>query len=112
MQQIIRFNTTKGPKALGPYSTASIFNKVMYVSGQIGIDPVSGELVGDDVESQTKRMMENLKIILEETKRSFSDVIKSVLYLKSMGDFATVNTIYATYFPPDQYPSRVAIAVA
>ena len=57
-------------------------------------------------------MMDNLSIILEETKRSFDDVIKCVVYLKTMGDFATFNTIYQTYFKPDQYPSRVAIAVA
>lgn len=112
MKSIIRFNTQKGPKAIGPYSTASIYNGVIYLSGQIGLDPSTGELVGDDVESQTKRVMENIKTILEELKRSFADVIKCTVYLKSMGDFATVNNIYGPYFPKNEYPTRVAIAVA
>lgn len=98
MKKIIRFNTKKGPKALGPYSTASIYNGVMYVSGQIGIIPETGELAGDDVESQTKRMMENLKIVLEETGKTTGDILKCTIFLKSMGDFGAVNAIYSTYF--------------
>ena len=99
MRRIIRFNTQKGPKAIGPYSTASIYNGVCYLSGQIGLNPQTGQLVGDDVESQAKRVMENIKIVLEEMNRSFADVIKCTVYLKSMGDFATVNNIYGPYFP-------------
>lgn len=94
-----RFNTEKGPKAIGPYSTASIYGGIIYLSGQIGLDPETGDLVGDDVESQTKRVMENIKVILGELNRSFSDIIKCTVYLKSMGDFATVNSIYGPYFP-------------
>lgn len=63
--QVTRFNTKKGPKAIGPYSTVSIYRGVAYVSGQIGLDPETGELVGPDVESQTKRVMENIHIILD-----------------------------------------------
>jgi enamine deaminase RidA (YjgF/YER057c/UK114 family) len=76
------FNTTLGPKAIGPYSTAKIFNGLMYVSGQIGIDPATSELVSDDVGLQTRRAMENVKLILEETKCSFEHVLKSTLFLK------------------------------
>lgn len=76
------FNTTLGPKAIGPYSTAKIFNGLMYVSGQIGIDPATSELVSDDVGQQTRRAMENVKLILEETKCTFEHVLKSTLFLK------------------------------
>jgi 2-iminobutanoate/2-iminopropanoate deaminase len=76
------FNSTLGPKAIGPYSTAKIFNGVMYVSGQVGINPQTGELVSDDVEDQTRQAMENLKTILAETKCSFNHVLKCTLFLK------------------------------
>lgn len=82
MPKIIRINTKHGPKALGPYSTASVYNGTMYVSGQIGIDPASGDLVGNDVESQTKRAMDNLKIFFDEIKLDMSNIIKSTVYLK------------------------------
>jgi enamine deaminase RidA (YjgF/YER057c/UK114 family) len=76
------FNTVLGPKAIGPYSSAKIYKGVMYVSGQIGIDPKTSELVSDDVELQTRRAMENVKIILSETNCNFQHVLKSTLYLK------------------------------
>lgn len=76
------FNTVLGPKAIGPYSSAKIYKGVMYVSGQIGIDPKTSELVSDDVELQTRRAMENVKIILSETNCTFQHVLKSTLYLK------------------------------
>ncbi len=76
------FNSTLGPKAIGPYSTAKVFNGVMYVSGQIGINPQTGELVSDDVEEQTRQAMENLKTILAETKCNFNYVLKCTLFLK------------------------------
>ena len=109
---IIRFNTKDGPQAIGPYSTASIYNGVIYLSGQIGLDPKTGELVGDDVQSQMKKIMENMDIILKELKHEFPDIIKCLIYLKNMSDFAAINEIYGSYFPKDNYPSRVAIAVA
>ena len=75
------FNTTLGPKAIGPYSTAKIFNGVMYLSGQIGIDPKTGELVSDDVEKQAVMALNNLKTILEETKCSLDYVLRCTVYL-------------------------------
>ena len=80
--EIITFNTKNGPKALGPYSTAKIYNGVMYVSGNIGIVPETGELISDKVDEQTERLMENLKIILGETNSSFGMILKCTIYLK------------------------------
>ena len=82
MKKIIRYNTIKGHQALGPYSTGTIYNGILYLSGRIGIDPKTGELVGNDVESQTKRTMENIKIALDENQKNFSDIIKCTVYLK------------------------------
>lgn len=82
MPKIIRINTKKGPKALGPYSTASIYQNTMYISGQIGIDPESGELVSNDVEGQAKRAMDNLKLFMDEVKVDMNSIIKSTVYLK------------------------------
>ena len=82
MSKVVRINTKGGPKALGPYSTGSVYQGILYVSGQIGIDPQSGELVGADIESQTKRAMDNLKIFLDELKVPMGDIIKRTVYLK------------------------------
>lgn len=75
-------NTVLGPKAIGPYSTARIYNGVMYVSGNIGIDPKTLQLVSDDVERQAKQTMENLKVTLEENRLTFSHILKATIYLK------------------------------
>lgn len=75
------FNTALGPKAIGPYSTAKIFNGVMYISGQIGIDPQTGELVSDDVEKQATMALNNLKTIVEEAKCSLDYVLRCTVYL-------------------------------
>lgn len=119
MSKILRINTKLGPKALGPYSTASFYQGVLYVSGQIGIEPETGNIVGPDVESQTKRAMDNLKMFLDELKVDMNNIIKCTVYLKvlfygiqSMADFSKVNEIYGKYFIEGSYPSRVAIEVA
>lgn len=80
------FNTALGPKAIGPYSTAKIFNGVMYLSGQIGIDPQTGELVSDDVEKQATMALNNLKTIVEETKCSLDNVLRCTVYLTVIMD--------------------------
>ena len=86
MAKVIRLNTKNGPKALGPYSTATVYQGVMYISGQLGINPTTGELVGSDVESQGKRAMENLKLFMDEVKISMGDMIKCTVYLKVLID--------------------------
>ncbi len=81
MQHIQTFNTEKGPKALGPYSTGKIYQGVLYLSGQIGIVPATGELVSDDVEEQATQAMKNLKTIVEEAKAEMSQILKCTLFL-------------------------------
>lgn len=80
--KLLRINTKKGPEAIGPYSTATVHKGVMYVSGQLGIDPITGELVGKDVELQTRKAMDNLKVFLDEVKVEMSSIIKTTVYLK------------------------------
>jgi 2-iminobutanoate/2-iminopropanoate deaminase len=83
MAKLLRtFNTLKGPRPIGPYSSVAIYNGMMFVSGQIGIDPNTLDLVSDDVESQAKRALDNFTILLEETNCTINDVIKTTIYLK------------------------------
>lgn len=83
MSKLIKtINTVLGPKAIGPYSSARVYNGVMYVAGNIGIDPKTLQLVSDDVEHQTKQSMENLKTLLEENNLTFNHVLKATIYLK------------------------------
>jgi 2-iminobutanoate/2-iminopropanoate deaminase len=76
------FNTVLGPKAIGPYSTVKVFNGTMYVSGQIGLDPKTGELISQDLEIQVRRALENLKIILQEVGVDYTYILKSLIFLK------------------------------
>lgn len=83
MSKLLRtFNTLKGPKPIGPYSSVAFYNGMMFVSGQIGIDPITLELVSDDVEAQAKRALDNLSLLFEETGCGVTDVIKTTLFLK------------------------------
>ncbi len=109
MKQIIA--TNKAPQAIGPYSQAVVHDGIAYVSGQIPMDPASGDLVGGDVAVQTERVLENLKAILAACGSSMADVLKVTVYLRDMNDFAAMNQVYARYFP-DQPPARAAIQAA
>ena len=104
--------TKKAPAALGPYAQANILDNLIFTSGQIPMDPASGEIVGTTIEEQTHRVFKNIKAILEEAGSSLDQVIKATVFLKDMNDFATVNEIYATYFSEGAYPSRSAVEVA
>jgi 2-iminobutanoate/2-iminopropanoate deaminase len=90
--------TARGPKPIGPYSQAIKSNGLLFVSGQIALDPKSGEFVGVDVRQQTERVFENLKAILEAAGTSFHHVVKTTVFLKDMNDFAAMNEVYARYF--------------
>jgi 2-iminobutanoate/2-iminopropanoate deaminase len=90
--------TARGPKPVGPYSQAIKSNGFLFVSGQIALDPQSGEFVGADVRQQTERVLENLKGILEEAGSSFDHVVKTTVFLKDMNDFAAMNEVYARHF--------------
>ena len=108
MKKII--HTHNAPDAIGPYSQAVVHNNILYCSGQIGLDPETSEFAGDDVESQAKQVMENLKAVLEEAGSSFDKVIKCGIYLDDMDNFAAVNEIYGSYFGSEP-PARETVAV-
>jgi len=104
-------NSNKAPEAIGPYSQAVESNGFVFVSGQLPIDRNTGEFAGNDIESQTKQSLDNVKAILEEAELSMSKVIKTVILLDNMDDFLKVNEIYATYFN-EPYPARASYEVS
>ena len=108
MKEII--STSKAPAAIGPYSQATMHNGIIYCSGQIPLDPVTMEIVGDDVSTQAKQVMINLKSVLEAAGSDFSKVLKCSIFLDSMDDFAAANEIYGAYFEKNP-PARETVAV-
>lgn len=107
-----RVTTTSAPAAIGPYSQAIVAGGLVYCSGQIALDPASGQLVGSDVKQQTERVLENLKGVLAAAKSELGRVVKCTVYLKSMGDFAAMNEVYARYLGGERPPARATVAVA
>lgn len=103
--------TARGPKPIGPYSQAIKANGLLFVSGQVALDPVTGEFVGTDVRQQTERVLENLKGILEASGVSFHHVVKTTVFLKDMNDFAAMNEVYARYFSAAP-PARSTVQAA
>ncbi len=104
-------HTEKAPKAIGPYSQAVKYENLLFVSGQIAIDPDTQEFIGGDAEKQTERIMENIKAILEEAGLNFNHVIKSTIYLKNIQDFEAVNKVYGRYFT-EHKPARATVEVS
>lgn len=109
MKKII--NTENAPAAIGPYSQAIYANGTLYISGQIPVDPSTGELV-DGIEKATHQVMKNLDAILTEAGFSFKNVVKASIFLKSMDDFAAVNEIYASYLDAASFPARETVQVS
>ncbi|MEY4278812.1 MAG: hypothetical protein RL377_816 [Bacteroidota bacterium] len=107
-KQIIQ--TTKVPAPIGPYSQAVIANGFLFASGQVAFDPLTGELVLDSIQAETKQVMENIKAILEEAGLSFSHIVKTTIFLSDMQLFANVNEVYGSYFTAD-FPARETVAV-
>lgn len=103
-------STGKAPAAIGPYSQAVQAGGLIFCSGQIALDPATGELVQGDVVAQAERVMENIAAVLAEAGAGFADVIKSTIYLVEMGDFAVVNEVYGRYFSSHK-PARSTVAV-
>lgn len=103
--------TDDAPKAIGPYSQAVEAGGFLFASGQIALDPTTGEMVTGDIASQTERVMKNLAAILEAARLSFSDVVKTTVYITDMSDFAKVNEVYGKYFVKNP-PARVCVGVA
>ena len=102
--------TSDAPAAIGPYSQAVIYDQTIYCSGQIALDPVSGDLVGDDAGEQIERVMENVGKILEASGSEWDNVLKCTLYITDMGDFSLVNEVYGRYFP-SAAPAREVVEV-
>ncbi|ASV28863.1 RidA family protein [Maribacter cobaltidurans] len=110
MKKII--NTTKAPAPIGPYNQAVLIENTLYISGQIPMNPVTGELVEGNIKEETKQSMENLKAILQEAGMTFDNVVKSSIFLSDMNQFADVNEVYASYFESDTAPARETVEVA
>lgn len=103
-------HTDKAPEAIGPYSQAKLVGGILYASGQIAIDPASGEVEADTIEGQTEQVCKNIGAILEAAGSSYDKVIKTTCFLKNMSDFAVFNGIYETYFTSK--PARSCVAAA
>lgn len=103
-------STNKAPGAVGPYSQAVKVGNLLFTSGQIPLDPSTGELVSGDIKKATERSLENIKALLDEAGTSFDKVVKTTVYVKNMSDFAAVNEVYAKYFQKDM-PARSCVEV-
>ena len=108
---ITAVNTPEAPAAIGPYNQAIRYGDFVYTSGQVALDPTSGQLVGDDVQTQTRRVFQNLQAVLSSAGTSLNNVVKTTVFLVSMSDFQAMNTVYTEYFQ-DTKPARSTIAVA
>lgn len=102
-------STDKAPAAIGPYSQAVRVGNLLFTSGQIPLDPASGEITGEDIASQTTRICENLKAVLTEAGVTFENVVKTTCFLSDMADFGRFNEVYAKYFVSK--PARSCVAV-
>ena len=109
MKQIVA--TDRAPKAIGPYSQAVIHNGIAYLSGQIPLDPSTGQMVDGDIAVQTERVLENLRAVLEACGSSFGQVLKTTVFLKDMGEFPRMNEVYARYFTENP-PARATVEAA
>jgi 2-iminobutanoate/2-iminopropanoate deaminase len=110
MKKVI--NTPYAPAPIGPYSQAVLIGDLLYTSGQIAIDPKTGDLKTEDITTETLQVMENLKAILEAAGMNFSSVVKSSIFITDMNDFAKINAAYGSYFTDSYAPARETVQVA
>lgn len=110
MKKIIE--TKEAPAPIGAYNQAVLTNGTLYVSGQIALDAESGELITPDIQSEAKKVMENLKAVLKAADMNFSNVVKASIFLSDMENFSAVNEIYSSYFNHDTAPARECVQVA
>ena len=108
-KKVIKSNHAPAP--IGPYSQAVLVGNTLYCSGQVALNPSSGELVISDLATETHQVMKNLRAVLNEASMQFSDVVKCSIFLKDMNDFKEVNAIYGEYFTSD-FPARETVQVA
>jgi len=110
MKKII--NTAKAPAPIGPYNQAILIGNTLYTSGQIALNPISMELVLDDIETETFQVMQNLKAVLDAAGMSFDNVVKSTIFITNMNDFTKINTVYGKFFDENSAPARETVQVA
>ena len=104
-------SASDAPKAIGPYSHAIRTGELLFVSGQVPIDPATGNLVDGDITAQTRRVMNNLEAVLKAGGLSFANVVRTTIFLADMSDFAAVNAVYGTFFS-EPYPARATVQVS
>ena len=109
MKKII--STSEAPAAIGPYSQANFANGILYISGQIPLNPKTGKLE-EGIEKETHQVMKNLEAILTEAGLTFKNVVKATIFLKNMDDFAVMNDIYASYLDSESFPARETVQVS
>ncbi len=110
MKKIIE--TKNAPAPVGPYNQATEYNGVLYVSGQIAINPATGDLVMDDIETETHQVMKNLKAVLTEAGMTFENILKCSVFVSDMNNYARINAVYSEYFNDDTAPARELVEVA
>ena len=104
--------TDKAPEPIGPYNQAILSGNTLYTSGQIALNPVTMELVVENIEMETKQVMENMKAVLNAAEMSFENVIKTSIFIMNMNDFSAINSIYGSYFNENSAPARETVQVA
>lgn len=110
MKKII--NTDKAPAPIGRYNQAVLVGNTLYTSGQIALDPISMELILDNIETETNQVMQNMKAVLEAAGMTFENVVKSTIFIMNMNDFARINSVYGKYFDENSAPARETVQVA
>ena len=110
MKKII--NSSKAPSPVGPYNHSTLAGNMLFISGQIAIDPSTGELVMDNIENETHQVMKNLGAILEEAGCTYENVLKASVFVSDMNNYGRINAVYATYFDEDTAPARELVEVA
>lgn len=110
MKKIV--NTPNAPQPIGPYNQSVAFNGMLFVSGQIAIDPATGELVLDNIEAETHRVLQNLRAILEAAGSGLEKVLKATVFVKDMNQFGRINAVYGEYFKPEFAPARETVQVS
>ncbi len=104
--------TTNAPAPIGPYNQAVLINETLYTSGQVALNPATMELVLENIEAETKQVMENLKAVLAAADMTFDNVVKTTIFIMNMGDFTRINSVYGAYFDEATAPARETVQVA
>jgi 2-iminobutanoate/2-iminopropanoate deaminase len=104
--------TENAPAPIGPYNQAILKGNTLYTSGQIAINPATGELVTDTIETETEQVMQNMKAVLEAAGMTFENVVKTTIFIMDMNDFGKINTVYGSYFNEKTAPARETVQVA